>query len=241
MHQFFFYVLPENIHATQAIITADEYHHCCQVLRKKVGDTLTLFDGSGRQFHAQLIEISKNSATAKILDNSPYGKAPNPSLKVGIALLKPKAMEQIIHFASSLGVAEFFPLSSKHSQIKHFNRERFVKIALESIKQCGNLYMPLIHQLSTLDNWLSEIQSVPLKIVAEITGDNLIFLQDKIQTTNEIAFLVGPEGGFTETELTQICQANFSPVKISEYRLRAELASVVLISNILLLHQRREA
>ncbi len=233
MHDFQFYIPPGKIRNNFVTINGEEYLHCCRVLRKNSGDIIKVFDGYGFHYDVRILNIYKNYAEGKIVKSYPKEKSVSPELILGIGTVKNSALDTIVSQVSSLGVAHFYPLLTKHSVKRGFKKERFEKIAIESIKQCGSAYLPEIHDQINFDNWLDVTRNIKSKLIAEKDSSvSLLRVIDEVKNIDEIAVMVGPEGGFSSDEIKTAKASGFIPVNIFKRRLRTELAVVVMLANI---------
>jgi 16S rRNA (uracil1498-N3)-methyltransferase len=107
------------------------------------------------------------------------------------------------------------------------------KIAIESVKQSGNLYLPEICQPVKLENWLDSVASVPIKLVTE--QENSISIKSTLNRytgDKKVALIIGPEGGLHSEEIEYAVAKGFIPVNIHPNRLRTELAAIVAVTNV---------
>ncbi len=233
MHDFQFYIPPEKINDNLVTINGEEYRHCCRVLRKNRGDIIKVFDGYGFHYGVRILNIYENYAEGKIIKSYPKEKSIFPELFLGVGTVKNSTLDTIVNQVSSLGVAHFYSLLTRHSVKRGFKKERFKKIAIKSVKQCGSAYLPEIHDQINFDDWLDFTHNIKLKLIAE--KDNsmpLLKVVNRVENIGEIAVMVGPEGGFSSNEIKTAEANGFIPVNISERRLRTELAVVVMLANI---------
>lgn len=233
MHHYYFYVSPEKINDNSATLTHDDFRHCIQVLRKKVGDEVSLVDGKGNIVHSIIQELTKTSCNCRILTREKRAKALKTDIILGFGIIKIKALELMIRDATALGVSGIVPLQTKHSIKQSINAERAHKIAVESIKQSGNYYLPKIEKPQSLSKWFNGIPPNTVKIICDQESNNKLceLLLDS-NSTKSIAVLVGPEGGLHDDEIKLALEAGFIPVNLNPFRLRTELAVVAAISSI---------
>ncbi len=233
MHRYFFYISPGKIQNDTAILEGDEFRHCIHVLRKKTGDEILLFNGRGEVFTATIDVIFKKYCECLIISTEKINKPILTDIVLAFGLIKSKALDLLIREASALGVSQFVPLLTQHSVKQGFNSDRMQKIAIESLKQSGNFYLPEIHEPVELPDWLNMAANVPVKLVAE--QDHSISLQTALKKQNghkTVAILIGPEGGLHSDEIESAVAKGFTPVSIHPYRLRTELAAIVAIASI---------
>jgi len=233
MHQYSFYVSPDKIDESTAILMGDDFRHCIQVLRNKIGDEVTLIDGRGNIFHSIIQEITKAACTCRIISRETHTRDLETEIILGFGLVKTKALELMIRDATALGVTKIVPLQTAHSIKQSINTDRAYKIAVESIKQSGNYYLPKIEKPQSLADWFKGLNSNAVKIVCEQEGSGKLseLLSDN-DSIKSIAVVVGPEGGLRDDELKMAFNAGFVSINLNPFRLRTELAVVAAISSI---------
>ncbi|MDO9547889.1 MAG: RsmE family RNA methyltransferase [Candidatus Marinimicrobia bacterium] len=233
MHHYFFYASPDQINGSTATLTGDDFRHCIQVLRKKIGDKVSLIDGKGNIFHTSIQEITKTSCGCRILSRENQQRALKTAIFLGFGLVKIKALELIIRDATALGVSGIVPLLTKHSVTQSVNAERIHKIAIESIKQSGNYYLPEIEKPQSISEWLNGLAPDTIKILCDQESKKkLNELLAGGDPTKSIAVLVGPEGGLHDAEIKLALDTGFLAVNLNPFRLRTELAAAAAISSI---------
>jgi len=234
MHQYYFYVNPDHILNDRVLLENDEFRHCVQVLRHKVGDRIWLFNGQGVVYSAEILKIAKIFAECRILSTQ-LRQNPIPiEISVAFSLLKSKALDLLIRELTSLGVRHFVPLITNHSIKQNFNLDRIQKIALEALKQSGNLFLPSFQRPVKISQWLKNLIPVQVKLIAE--QGNAIPIKKALMNysnINSVVILIGPEGGFHPEEVALAIDKNFIPVTIHPYRLRSELAAITAVNQII--------
>jgi len=240
MHLFQFYIRPERIQTTHISITGEEFSHCCRVLRKRIGDMVNVIDGIGNHYEARIQSIERDQAVAEIVRKYSEPEI-RPAISLGFGLVKHKALDMIIPQISSMGVRTLFPLHTRHSVKQGFQKSRFLKKAIEAVKQSGSAFLPDIEEETTLSEWFKRNAGAGLKIIAE--PDHAVPLWTVIREKPEIssvAAMIGPEGGFDEEEVENARAQGYQVVSLGDRRLRAELAATVLVANILVLTNAKE-
>ncbi|MFA4838505.1 MAG: RsmE family RNA methyltransferase [Candidatus Neomarinimicrobiota bacterium] len=233
MHDFQFYVQPDEVHDRRAVLRGEERDHCCRVLRKRVGDVILLFDGNGNQYEAEISAINKDTVECLVHQQRPKQRRIFPEIHLGICVVKNAAFDEVLTTALALGVHTIYPLTTQHSVKQHVNPERMRKIVLNSVKQSGCAYLPTVSDLSGLANWLISMKNIEIKLVAEKDNSHsLASLVPKPREIDRIAALIDPEGGLSGDEIDLCRAAGFSAVNLFPYRLRTELATAVMISQL---------
>jgi len=232
-----FYVPQPKIEEGLLKIEGSEVRHIRRVLRLKVGDEITVFDGSAKDYEGTIVEQGSTSVAIKIKNIlSPQRESP---LKVTLAqsLLKGEKMDYLIQKVTELGINEiipFFssrsvPLLEKKGRLKRYHR--WEKIAIEASKQCGRGMIPQIEPLKDFSEMLRIVSfdSLPL-ILCEKEGERLKEVLKGLKEGARVFFIVGPEGGLSEDEVDQARKMGFLPVTLGRRILRSETASLCLLS-----------
>ncbi|MGV1099528.1 16S rRNA (uracil(1498)-N(3))-methyltransferase [Thiovibrio sp. JS02] len=233
IHRFF--IRPEEISEGTAHLSGDEAHHLRSVLRLAIGDEITLFDGTGMRFRARLDTISKHLVSATIIDQR-KDKPAKVRVDLGQALLKGQKMEFILQKATELGIDAIRPFWSEHGVNKtrsDTKGDRWQRIALEACKQCDRALPPQIEPPRKLAELLREISGYDLKLLfweQETEKPLAEILTERPSEVRAVCFLIGPEGGFSPTEVEDARNNGFIPVSLGSRILRAETASLAAAS-----------
>ncbi len=227
-----FFIKPEAIKDGIALLTGEEAHHLRSVLRLGVGETITLFDGTGMRSLARLDSITKNQCTATVLEQS---QDPQPKVRVELcqALLKGQKMEFILQKATELGIDAIHPFWSEHGATSktrpEAREERWLRIALEACKQCNRALPPRIEPPRKLADLFQELPDHDLKLLfweQEQEQSLTELLAPRLSGVRSLCFLVGPEGGFSKGEVEEASTKGFHPVSLGSRILRAETATL---------------
>ncbi|MFN3768462.1 MAG: 16S rRNA (uracil(1498)-N(3))-methyltransferase [Ectopseudomonas guguanensis] len=206
-------------------------HYIGRVLRHAAGDAVQLFDGSGREYLGELIEVGKKTVRVE-LHEAFDGLAETPlRIHLGQGLSRGERMDWAIQKATELGVSEITPIVSARCEVR-LKDERADKriahwrqVAISSCEQCGRSVLPLIHPPLELDAWLQQVEA-DLKLVLHPIA---AALQNHAKP-NSLAFLIGPEGGLSDAEVDQAKGAGFHAARLGPRVLRTETAPVVALS-----------
>ncbi|SDL24952.1 16S rRNA (uracil(1498)-N(3))-methyltransferase [Pseudomonas indica] len=206
-------------------------HYIGRVLRLVVGDAVQLFDGSGQEFLGQLSEVGKKSVRVELTEQFD-GQAESPlRVHLGQGLSRGERMDWAIQKATELGVAVITPVVSERCEVR-LKDERADKrlshwrqIAISACEQCGRSVLPVIHPPLLLSDWLRQTEA-DLKLVLHPVAEPL----SSHPKPASLAFLIGPEGGLSETEVDQAKAAGFHAARLGPRVLRTETAPVVALS-----------
>ena len=206
-------------------------HYISRVLRMAEGDALQLFDGSGQEFRARLVEVGKKRVVVQI-DESFAGQVESPlQIHLGQGLSRGERMDWAIQKATELGVSEITPIFSDRCEVR-LKDERADKrlmhwrqVAISACEQCGRSRVPVVHPPQLLADWLKQTQA-QLKLVLHPVAEPLLS-HSKPAT---LAFLIGPEGGLSDAEVDQAKGEGFHAARLGPRVLRTETAPVVALA-----------
>ena len=227
-----FYIEAELAVNTQIELTETVFHHWVKVLRARIGESATLFNGQGGEYEVSLIEINKKSASVSVNAFNPDNRTPTISTLLGQVMSKGDRMDYAIQKATELGVAKIQLLTSERCEMRlKYDRDQkkldhWQGIAIAACEQCGMNKVPEVLAPIALQDWLTS----PLpntKLVLAPNKDQVNVLAD---ATSEVALLIGPEGGLSEAEIEASNQAGFINWCIGERVLRTETAPIVALS-----------
>ncbi|MBI5681800.1 MAG: 16S rRNA (uracil(1498)-N(3))-methyltransferase [Deltaproteobacteria bacterium] len=234
-----FFIEDINPDKQNIIITGEQFHHLKNVLRLNVGEEISVFDGKGNDFLAELKTIGKREALASIKQRLvPAGeKGFKTVLAQGIA--KGEKMDMIIQKATELGAASIIPFTTARTvpRLKDDKEgkkiERWQKISIEAAKQCERSIVPKIEPVKSYDEMLSGWDKYLKIILWEYANDLLLKeILNTIKGSNYpgIIVVVGPEGGLSEEEILLAERHGFLPVRLFSNILRTETAAIAILS-----------
>ncbi len=206
-------------------------HYIGRVLRHAAGDAVQLFDGSGNEFLGELIEVGKKRVRVE-LSAAFSGLAESPlQIHLGQGLSRGERMDWAIQKATELGANQISPIVSERCEVR-LKDERADKrmahwrqVAISACEQCGRSIVPLIHAPISLDDWLQQVDA-QLKLVLHPVAEPLA----SHAKPESLAFLIGPEGGLSESEVEQAKAAGFQAARLGPRVLRTETAPVVALA-----------
>lgn len=241
------------------LLCGEEAHHATHVLRLKAGDTVSVFDGRGREAQCQIVEISNQSVNLKLLTRTSSKPLP---CRITLAQAIPKKnMDLIVQKATELGVAEIVPVISERTVVQldgdSKKVERWREIALDACKQCGNNWLPEIHAPQKARDFLGSLGKFDLKLIGSLQPDAKPLKEvltsfcrsgfpaatgkpsrPEGRSYNSVLVLIGPEGDFTPAELSLAKSAGCLPLSLGPLVLRADTAALYTLS---ILHHELQA
>ena len=221
-----FYNSEININDDDLIMSDSEHHHLTKVLRKKTGDKVYLTNGNGYLFEAILNYIGEKYTQLKII-NSKKESSMDYSLHIAIAPTKKiDRFEWFLEKAIEIGVSSITPLTCKYNERKSLNYIRLNKIAVAAMKQSLQTYLPKIEPIVSIKEFI-ESNQCKQKYIAHCKNSKKVHLSKIIKRKTNSSVIIGPEGGFTDDEISLAMDYNFIPVSLGNNRLRTETAGIV--------------
>ena len=229
-----------NPNLSSGKFSPEESHHAVDVLRLRSGDSAAIFDGKGTEARVRLTQVSADEVSYETLSTA---RTPPPSCRIrfGQALIKPVGMDLLIQKLTELGVSEIWPIASERSISKPSGEKRishrWKSIALSACKQSGQNWLPKIHEVGPLDNFLSAPNPAPPagRIIGSLQPEAkplpaLLATARQAGKPPALDLLIGPEGDFTPAEIGRARSAGFQPASLGPLVLRSETASLFLAS-----------
>ncbi len=220
-------------------IESDEYHHIVKVFRHKVNDIINLNNGKGLLANGKISYIDKRLLVIDIQKRRRFLKK-DPAISVYFSLLRNKNDHLLVEKLTELGVRKFYPFVCTRSVKKDVSTDKYQRIAVSAIKQCDNAWLPEINDVIGFNaifekDGNNNVEKV-LLAATEREADTYLnnnYLSKAIP--KEIGIIIGPEGGFTDTELYALKENNISLISLGQHILRAETAAICAVSQLLLI------
>ena len=199
-------------------------HQLKHVLRKKIGDKIILFDGSGIEAEAEIKKFLKENLEIEIFKIEKPERESKISVSLFCSILKKSNFELVVQKTTEIGVKEIVPILCQNTVKTGLNLKRLEKIAKEAAEQSKRLTLPKIEKSLTLKEALEKAKTFDLRILFDISGNNLSSFKGKGE---KIALFIGPEGGFDIKEIELAKQAGFQISNLGKLNLRSETAAIV--------------
>lgn len=228
MAQLFFAPIIENGFAR---LDEEESRHLLTVLRRKTGDHLQLTDGKGFLYEAELVEVGKKHATARVLSRvaDPHARP----LRLHIALAPTKQIERFEWFlekATEMGIETITPLLCKRSERETVRIDRLEKVLHSAMKQSLRGFLPQLNDLTPFAKLVKSAGETQ-KHIAWCAETPLPHLQSVLSTGGgDALILIGPEGDFTPQEVRLALDHGFTGVNLGSARLRTETAGLMAVA-----------
>jgi 16S rRNA (uracil1498-N3)-methyltransferase len=212
----------------------EQAHYLKNVMRLSEGDAVALFNGSDGEFCARIESFGKRAASLT-LEEQTRAQTPEPDLWLVFAPVKRARIDYLVEKATELGVAALYPVRTQRTIVERVNLERLQANAVEAAEQTERLTVPKVHPPETLAALIARWPQTRRLIVCDERGrappiaDVVAGLRERLAAG--AAVLIGPEGGFTETELDGLANLPFvNAVSLGPRILRADTAALAALA-----------
>ena len=205
----------------------EEAQHCTRVLRLGIGDEITLTDGKGHFYKAE-ITVATNKRCLVAIKETIF-QEPLWPCHLHIAMAPTKNMDRTEWFAekaTEIGFDELTFLNCRFSERKVIKTERIAKILVSAIKQSLKARLPRLNEMTDFNRFISQ-PFEGRKFIAHCYEGEKPLLKDVVRKGEDALVLIGPEGDFSEEEVKQAIENGFEPISLGRSRLRTETAALV--------------
>lgn len=212
---------------TRPELPEEEAAHAVRVLRLQAGDEVTLTDGQGNFYRAEISTATPKRCLVNILETLP--QAPLWQGHLHIALAPTKNMDRTEWFAekaTEIGIDELTFLNCRFSERKVIKTERIAKILVSAIKQSLKARLPRLNEMTDFSKFITQPFSGQ-KFIAHCYEGEKVLLKDAVRRGEDALVLIGPEGDFSEEEVGKAIENGFIPISLGKSRLRTETAALV--------------
>lgn len=229
----------EAVPAEQLVLDGEPARHLAKSLRMKVGDMLTVTDGSGSDYGCIIEAITKETVTLKVCYQQASESEPTCHVTLYQGVPKGSKLEDIIQKCTELGVTRIVPTQTKRCVSRPDEKgaqkknARYQKIALEAAQQSGRGIVPEIAPQCTLKQALAQDDSALKIIFYEGGGEALTTLVPS--DAESVSVYIGPEGGFEKDEVTLLLENGARCATLGKRILRTQTAPVAALTAIMLL------
>lgn len=210
-------------------LDAGQAHYLSGVMRQKAGDELTVFNGRDGAWLARIVEAGKRGGVLDLVEQTAPQRNP-PDLWLIFAPIKKARTDFIVEKAAEMGAARIMPVQTDFTNSERIRQDRLQAHAVEAAEQCGGTFVPQVDDLAHLPRlldgwepsrrilWADEAMVGPAETLAGLTA-------------GPWAILIGPEGGFSESERKRLRDLPFvTPISLGPRILRADTAAVAALT-----------
>lgn len=211
----------------QVILNDEETRHL-KVLRKQIGDRINCIDGKGHLILSEILSIKKDSCELNIVSSQLMPLERQYHLHLYIAPTKnADRIEWMLEKSVEAGIDAITFIETQHSEKNKVNLQRMERIAVSALKQSSRYYLPEINPIVTLDKVDPE-GKILFAHCEEAEKITLADLFRKDSPKGEYSVFIGPEGDFSETEISTMLSKSYTPLSLGTGRLRTETAGLYI-------------
>jgi 16S rRNA (uracil1498-N3)-methyltransferase len=206
-------------------------------MRGVVGETVTLFDGSGAEFTGVIQKLRRSEVDLQITERREVNRELPSEMIVGVALPKGDRQKWLVEKLTELGVTALVPLETARSVAQPTSTaiERLNRSVIEAAKQCGRNRLMHIGQPQSWKDWVvddSVSAEKQRRLIAHPGGKPLSQFEANAPAPYRVA--IGPEGGLADEEVAVAVDAGWHLVDLGPRILRIETAAIAICAAITL-------
>lgn len=219
-------------------LTGREAHHLIHVLRLKAGQDVVLFDGRGLEADGEIVTLDRSSVEVRVAATRRRPVEQRRTLTLATAVPKGERFRWLVEKATELGVDRLIPLRTGRSVVvpKSGKLDKMKQTVIAAGKQSGCNRLMKIDGVTEWEELLEREANSAMILVADRSGQRIDRCGDQSDWEKTIVLAVGPEGGFTETELQQAKSVGAQLVSLGPHVLRIETAAIAVAAYFALGH-----
>ena len=233
-----FFITPDCVHDDRLIVTGSLVQHLRGSLRAKVGEVFWFGDPDRRRYQVKLEEVASKRIVGEIVDVRAEPENNAVHVTVAHAMIKPHRMSWMLQKTTELGMTLLVPLITErtvvHAKASQYAQmvERWHRIALEAAQQAERWDVPTIHHPMELQAFLHRPSHDDLKLLLSEneTEQRIPSVLRGGPRPTQVCILVGPEGGFTNAEVTAATRCAYQSVTMGPLTLRSETSALAALS-----------
>lgn len=231
-----FFAPPQAVLGETIILPATEAHHARTVLRLKKNSQVIVVDGLGKAFRGTIARPSSRKDTIVEIQNEIRGFGePFTNVTLVAGLSEGFKFDEVVQKCTELGIKKFVPLVTEKSKIKmtaaaKFDNKlkRLNRVALGAMKQCRRSFCPGISPVMKFSDFLNAEDEDSRRIIFHPVKQRRLTDPGKLlKNCKNVTILIGPESGFSDSEVEAALEKEFMPISLGERILRTENASPV--------------
>lgn len=234
-----FFVEEGAIRGDTITITGDDVNHIRKVLRLRTGEAITVCDGKGMDYSAEIEQLEAQYVSARVVGVRESGTEPPIEVVLFQGLPKSDKMDYIIQKTIELGISKIIPVITERTVVKIDNKKdaenkrvRWQRISLEAAKQCNRGMVPVVEVPVSFEKALELSKEYELCMIPyeKERNNKLKGLVKADPDRRKIAVFIGPEGGFSEEEIERAEKQGVKPVTLGTRILRTETAGIAVLA-----------
>ena len=229
------FVSRDLINGDVARLEGDRARYLGRVLRLRVGDEITIFDGSGPEWSATIDGMTKSTVTLRVGESHEAGTESPLKIHLVQGISRGERMDFVVQKATELGVKRITPVMTEYGVVKLDDkraarrREHWEGVAASACEQSGRTRLPLIDLPLPLKNWFGA-KPADADVDLVLAPGASTALAGIAAPQTKVCILIGPEGGFSQAEYEDAAVAGFTAVSLGPRVLRTETAAAAALA-----------
>ncbi|MFY9607433.1 MAG: 16S rRNA (uracil(1498)-N(3))-methyltransferase [Blastocatellia bacterium] len=240
-----FYAPPDSKKGAVVVLSHQETRHLTRVLRLKPGDEAFVFDGFGREYRSLFLKVEEGCARLEVLEELLDAVESPLFVTLAQSLAKGEKFDLIVQKATELGISSIVPLLADQADFKLTDErwekrlERWQRISIEALKQCGRrtiveisspISVRALLDKEAADSGGNSFETRAVLVFNEKGGAPVDAALTEKPYASAVTVLVGPEGGWSDDELTLFAERGVKSVTLGPRKLRTETAAIVAMT-----------
>jgi len=208
----------------------DQTHYLFGVMRQGLGARVSLFNGCDGEWMGEVVEAGKRAGLLKLTEQTKPLQLP-PDLWLLFAPIKKARTDFIVEKAAEMGAAKICPVQTDFTNSERIRQDRLQAHAVEAAEQCGGTFVPDVTQLQKLDRVLADWPADRQLMFCDEGLAGQVSPLANAKADQPWAILIGPEGGFSESERARLSAQPFThSISLGPRILRADTAAVAALA-----------
>ncbi|MFB6182063.1 MAG: 16S rRNA (uracil(1498)-N(3))-methyltransferase [Candidatus Magasanikbacteria bacterium] len=199
-------------------------HQINNVLRMSSGDKIILCDGENEEAEGLIREINKEEIVVEILDKYKNDREPKTQVTLYCSILKNRNYDLVVEKATEVGVNKIVPIISERTVKTGLKTGRLKKKIREAAELSNRGKLPQLEKKIDFQEALNMAQNIDTKVLFDHSGQKTNFYKQELSSAS---VFVGPEGGWTESEVSTAREKDFKIAKLGDLNMRTETAAIV--------------
>ncbi|MDX8390532.1 MAG: 16S rRNA (uracil(1498)-N(3))-methyltransferase [Mariprofundaceae bacterium] len=223
----------------QCELEAEQAHYLRSVMRLNCGDSLVIFNGNGGEYHSEITSLHKGQASCQLLRFDAVDRELGCRVRLVQACNRSEKIETVLQKGTELGASSFDIVHSERSTFKLSGKKlelrlvRWQKIIIEAAEQSGRTRLPILRWVPSLKQLEDKAHSYVLHPASDQSWEKR---SQELKGGSNIRLAIGPEGGWSRSDLTVLNAKGFQPLAFGSRIMRTETAGPALLAAIQSLH-----
>ncbi|MDZ4814064.1 MAG: 16S rRNA (uracil(1498)-N(3))-methyltransferase [Pseudomonadota bacterium] len=210
--------------------------HAVRVLRMRDGDAITLFNGDGHDYSGRLACVGKGNVGVQVDIQESVNVESPLAVTLVQAIVRGEKMDWILQKATELGAVRIVPVTSERSEVKlgeeraDKRHSRWLHVIQSACEQCGRSRVPVLAMPQSLAQYASALPAAADADLRLCLHPEAAFGLSQLAVPTTATIAIGPEGGFSDRDLSILDQVGFTRLRLGPRVLRTETAGTVAMA-----------